>query len=216
MAGCPTRKEHPMSTSDLSNGPLHDDPLEWFGQWLAEAEATGMSDPNACTVATVGPDGQPSARVVLLKEWDARGFVFYTNLRSQKGREALRHGCVSMSFFWRDLGRQVRIEGPVLQVPDARADAYFATRARGSQIGAWASFQSQPLDDRDALMRRTRDIEEKYEGEDVPRPRHWSGVLIMPTRFEFWQAGEFRLHDRFAFTPSLRGDTDWSIARLNP
>ena len=121
-----------MSNTDLSKGPLHDDPFTWFGEWLAEAEATGMTDPNACTVATVGHDDQPSARIVLLKEWDTRGFVFYTNLRSRKGREALGHGAISMSFFWRDLGRQIRIEGPVLQVPDARADAYFATRPRGS------------------------------------------------------------------------------------
>ena len=205
-----------MSNTDLSKGPLHDDPFTWFGEWLAEAEATGMTDPNACTVATVGHDDQPSARIVLLKEWDTRGFVFYTNLRSRKGREALGHGAISMSFFWRDLGRQIRIEGPVLQVPDARADAYFATRPRGSQIGAWASHQSRPLDSRDDLMARTRSFEEQYEGRDVPRPKHWSGIMLVPSRFEFWQAGEFRLHDRFVFTPSRHGDVPWDIERLNP
>jgi pyridoxamine 5'-phosphate oxidase len=205
-----------MSNDDMSKGPLHDDPFTWFGQWLSEAEATGMTDPNACTIATVGRDDQPSARIVLLKEWDERGFVFYTNLRSRKGREALGHGNASMSFFWRDLGRQVRIEGPVLQVPDARADAYFATRPRGSQIGAWASNQSRPLTSRAELIARTRSFEEQFEGKDVPRPKHWSGIMIVPSYFEFWQAGEFRLHDRFVFTPSPHGDVPWDIERLNP
>ncbi len=195
--------------------PLFEDPFEWFDAWYDEAKAAGMTDPNAMTLATVGADGMPSARVVLLKEHDAeQGFVFYTNLESQKGTELRAHPKVSLSFFWRDMGRQIRIEGKASQVPDEQADAYYASRPRLSRIGAWASSQSRPLESRQTLADRVAELEAQYpEGADIPRPPHWSGVAVVPTRIEFWQAGDFRLHDRFTFQRSGDG---WTITRLNP
>lgn len=190
-----------------------EDPMEWFDQWLHEARATGMVDPNAMCLGTVGEDGMPSSRMVLLKERDEGGFVFYTNLGSQKGQQLVGHPKASLNFFWRELGRQVRVEGTVEMVTNQAADAYFATRPRGSQIGAWASHQSKPLESREELLARTETFEQKFLGQDVPRPGHWSGFRVVPTRIEIWQAGEFRLHDRFVFT---RHEGAWTIQRLNP
>ena len=193
----------------------YDDPFAWFDAWLKEAEARVPIDPNAVTLATVSAQGQPSARVVLLKQWDERGFVVYTNLTSRKGQEALGQGLASLSFFWRELGRQIRVEGPVERVEDDQADAYFATRPRLSQIGAWASQQSQPLQSRQELLDRVAALEALYQDKPVPRPPHWSGLRVVPRRIEFWDAGDFRLHDRFEF---LRPDarSAWTRQRLNP
>lgn len=202
-------------SADLSEGPLHTDPFEWFELWFEQAMELEISDPNACAVATVSADGQPSLRVVLLKEWGRDGFVFYTNLTSRKGREALAHGKAAMTFWWRELGYQIRIEGPIAQVDDARADDYFASRARGSQIGAWASDQSAPLGSRQELLDRAEQLEREYEGRDVPRPPHWSGLIIEPLLIEFWAAGDHRLHDRFVFERAAPGEA-WTIRRLNP
>ena len=151
--------------------------------------------------------------MVLLKERTPDGFVFYTNLESHKGRELRDHPKACLLFYWREFNRQIRVEGQVFQVDDAAADAYFSTRPRGSQIGAWASSQSRPLASRQTLLDRTKELEAKYDGVDVPRPPHWSGFKVVPTRLEFWQAGEFRLHDRFTFEPSGK---EWVVARLNP
>lgn len=202
-------------SEDITQGPLYEDPFEWFGDWFDEAMRSSMPEPNACAVATVGADGQPSNRIVLLKQWDERGFVFYTNLTSRKGRQALEQGRAAMTFWWRELARQIRIEGPIGLVEDAQADDYFATRARGSQIGAWASQQSQPLASRAALEQRVARLEREYDGRPIPRPPHWSGLRITPGRIEFWSVGEFRLHDRFEFARD-DPEQDWTITRLNP
>jgi len=205
-----------MIAKDMNDGPLHEDPFAWFGEWLSEAEATKMIDPNACAVSTVAEDGMPSARIVLLKEWDERGFVFYTNLTSRKGREALGQEVAAMTFFWRDMGRQIRIQGDVVQVSDEQADAYYATRPKGSRVGAWASNQSSPLDSRQTLMDEVEALTAKYaDTDDVPRPPHWSGIRIVPRSVEFWQAGEFRLHNRFVFT-RVSEEAAWEVQRLNP
>lgn len=192
---------------------LFSDPFIWFDAWLAEASATKMVDPNAMCLSTVGDDGMPSSRMVLLKDRDPNGFVFYTNVESQKGRELLKHGKACLNFFWRDQGRQIRIQGLAERVDDAAADAYFASRHRGSQIGAWASAQSRPLASREEMILRTNRLEEEYEGRTVPRPSHWSGFRLVPCAIEFWQAGEFRLHDRFVFT---KNEDAWKVSRLNP
>lgn len=194
---------------------LFDDPFAWFERWFDEACAQIPVDPNAVTLATVSADGQPSARIVLLKEWDRDGFVIYTNLTSRKGQEALGAAKASLSFYWPALERQVRIEGTISLVDEARADEYFASRPRLSQLGAWASSQSQPLADRQTLIARVDELNAQYKDQPVPRPPHWSGLCLTPLRMEFWQAGEFRLHDRFEFK---RGGADepWAFHRLNP
>jgi pyridoxamine 5'-phosphate oxidase len=190
------------------------DPFAWFNHWMAEAEASEPSDPNAMTVATVGADGKPSARTVLLKGVDPRGFVFYTNTDSRKGHELLVNRLISLLFFWKSLARQIRIEGAVETVTATEADAYFATRARVSRLGAWASDQSRPLSERAELERRLRQFEEKYPGEDIPRPPHWSGYRVLPDRFEFWQNMPFRLHDRTTFEREPMGG--WTRGKLFP
>jgi pyridoxamine 5'-phosphate oxidase len=190
------------------------DPFAWFQRWMTEAEASEPSDPNAMTAVTVGPGGKPSARTVLLKDVDPRGFVFYTNTHSRKGQELLGNCQISLLFYWKSLGRQIRIEGSVEAVTAAEADAYFATRARISRLGAWASDQSRPLSDPAELERRLRYFEEKYPGEDIPRPPHWSGYRVLPDRFEFWQDMPFRLHDRTIFERKSEGG--WTRGKLFP
>lgn len=199
----------------MAQGPLYDDPFEWFGVWFAYA-SEHAAEHHACVFSTVSAEGQPSSRVVYLKEWDERGFVCYTNLESRKGREALGQGRAAMNLFWRELREQVRIEGVVEQVSDVQADAYFATRERGSQLGAWGSHQSEPVADREALLAQVSEVEQRFEGEEVPRPPFWSGLRIVPLRIEFWRAGAHRLHDRFCFTREQVEDTTWKIERLNP
>jgi pyridoxamine 5'-phosphate oxidase len=196
--------------------PINDetDPFACFHRWMTEAEASEPADPNAMTVSTVGPDGRPSSRTVLLKGTDPRGFVFYTNTLSRKGREMRDNTFASLLFYWKSLGRQIRIEGQVEAVTDAEADAYYATRPRISRLGAWASDQSQPLTERAELERRVRHFEEKYPGEDIPRPPHWSGYRVLPDRFEFWQNMPFRLHDRTIFERSPVGG--WFSGKLFP
>lgn len=200
-------KKQPMSLADAT------DPFVHFRTWLAEAEATEVNDANAMSVATVGADGRPSSRILLLKGLDDRGFVFYTNTRSAKGGQLAATGVAALNFHWKSVRRQVRVEGPVESVTDAEADAYFATRPRGSQIGAWASQQSQPLDSRETLERAVRELEARFDGQAVPRPPHWSGYRLVPDRIEFWQDREFRLHDRFTFTRDGEG---WVKTRLYP
>ena len=194
--------------------PTETDPFAWFHRWMAEAEASEPSDPNAMTVVTVGPGGKPSARTILLKGVDPRGFVFYTNTQSRKGQELNGSPLISLLFYWKSLGRQIRIEGVVEPVTAAESDAYYATRPRISRLGAWASDQSRPLSNRAELERRLQQFEEQYPGEDIPRPPHWSGFRVLPDRFEFWQNMPFRLHDRTIFERTPGGG--WTNGKLFP
>ena len=191
------------------------DPLALFCDWYAEAAKTEPNDPNAVALATVGPDGMPSARMVLLKDYDPAGFVFYTNYESRKGQQLLAHGKAALLFHWKSLRRQVRLEGPVSQTTPAEADAYFASRARGSQIGAWASEQSRPLESRFALEKRVAEFTARHVIGTVPRPAHWSGFRLQPLLIEFWQDGAFRLHDRLEYRRATAGDA-WTTRTLYP
>jgi pyridoxamine 5'-phosphate oxidase len=190
-----------------------DDPLEIFSTWLKDAEASEPNDHNAVTVASVGADGMPSARMVLLKGYDAEGFVFYTNHESRKGQQILAHPKAALLFHWKSLRRQVRIEGEVTTVSNDEADAYFATRARQSQIGAWASEQSRPLEGRFELEKRVALYAAKHAVGKVPRPHYWSGFRVRPRLIEFWQDGAFRLHDRLVYH---RDGDAWRTERLFP
>jgi pyridoxamine 5'-phosphate oxidase len=191
------------------------DPFQQFGEWFADAEAAVPVDPNAMVLSTVGADGRPSSRVVLLKGFDPAGFVFYGNLGSQKFRELAARPFAALNFHWKPLERQVRIEGRVTPVSDAEADAYFATRARGSQVGAWASKQSEVLGSRAELEERARAIDAQYAGRPVPRPPFWSGYRLAPDRIEFWKSGQFRLHDREVFRRAS-SEAPWTVERLYP
>src|SRR5438067_8471578 len=190
------------------------DPLILFDEWFAEASASEPNEPEAMTVATAGADGQPSARMVLLKAHGPEGFVFYTHEQSAKGKDLAENPRAALLFHWKPLCRQVRIEGQVERVSDAEADAYFASRARDSQLGAWASDQSRPLDSAAALIARVEQVRARFEGKPVPRPPHWSGLRVIPDALELWQEGAFRLHtrERYERTPSGA----WSRALLYP
>ena len=189
------------------------EPFDRFREFLSAAEATGMADPNAMVVSTVDGEGQPSSRVVLLKGFDERGFAFYTNLESRKGREILGHPQVSLSFFWRELSKQVVVLGTAERVSDEEADAYFATRARTSQLGAWASQQSRPLPGRAHLLAEVAKLEAHYLGRSIPRPPHWSGFRVVPHWIELWVAGTFRLHDRTVYERVAEG---WRVTKRYP
>ncbi|MDA8545038.1 pyridoxamine 5'-phosphate oxidase [Alphaproteobacteria bacterium] len=194
--------------------PPHD-PIAAFDGWLQEAAASEPNDPNAMSLATVDADGMPNARMVLLKGHDARGFVFYTNLESQKGGELADNAQAALCFHWKSLHRQVRVQGPISAVSDAEADAYFNSRGRQSRIGAWASQQSRPLANRAELEAAFAKIDAQYPDEDIPRPPHWSGRRITPLRIEFWQDGDHRLHDRLVFKRAS-ADAAWETERLYP
>lgn len=189
------------------------DPFALFGQWMAEAEASEINDPNAMALATADSQGRPSLRMVLLKDAGPDGFVFYTNLESRKGGELAENPHAALLFHWKSLRRQIRVEGPVQPVSEAEADAYYASRARTSQIGAWASKQSRPLQGRFELEKRVAEYTAKFGFGAVPRPAHWSGFRVVPERIEFWQDKPFRLHDRFVFT---RDGDGWTVTPLFP
>ncbi|MDB5683016.1 MAG: pdxH [Sphingomonas bacterium] len=189
------------------------DPIALFDAWFTEARASEPNDANAMTVASVDDDGQPSCRMVLLKGHDARGFVFYTNLQSRKAGDLIGHPRAALLFHWKSLRRQVRIEGAVSRVSDAEGDAYFATRGRDSQLGAWASDQSRPLDSRETFEARFAATEARFAGGPVPRPPHWSGFRVAPQRIEFWRDRAHRLHERRLFVPTADG---WSEGLLYP
>ena len=190
----------------------HPDPFTRFGDWFAAASATEPCDPNAFALATATPAGRPSVRIVLCKAWDARGFVFYTNLNSRKGTELAANPLVHMDFHWKSQARQVRIDGRAELVPAAEADAYFATRARTSQLGAWASDQSRPLADRATFDARIADADARFPGK-VLRPPRWSGWRIVPQTIEFWHDRDNRLHERLVYT---RTETGWTTGLVFP
>jgi pyridoxamine 5'-phosphate oxidase len=193
---------------------MAEDPHALFEHWFAEARAAEPNDAEAGALASADAEGRPSVRMVLLKGHDARGFVFYTNQESRKGRELAANPWAALLFHWKSLRRQVRIEGEVTPVSAEEADAYFATRSRDSRIGAWASDQSRPLAAREMFEERYRKLVEAYDGEDVPRPPHWSGYRVAPERIEFWSDRPHRLHERRLFVPD--GDGGWSESLLYP
>lgn len=191
----------------------YQEPFEEFDRWYAEAREKEPRDANAMTLASATVDGRPSARVVLLKGVDPRGFVFYTNFTSRKGEELVANPRAALCFHWKSLLRQVRIEGVTERVSDAEADAYFATRARDSQLGAWASEQSRPLESRAVLERRVEEVSHRYRHKDVPRPPHWSGFRVVPQVIELWHDRPHRLHDRIVYH---RSGVGWRKERLFP
>ncbi|WP_262927100.1 pyridoxamine 5'-phosphate oxidase [Rhizobium herbae] len=206
-----------MSETGLTTGDFteENEPFSLFGTWLKEAEASEINDPTAVALATVDADGLPDVRMVLLKDFDQRGFVFYTNFESRKGQEILGNMKAAMCFHWKTLRRQVRVRGPVEIVSNEEADEYFKSRARGSRIGAWASKQSRPLESRFALEKAVAEYTARYVIGEIPRPAYWSGFRIKPTSIEFWKDGAFRLHDRIEFRRETP-DGNWSKVRMYP
>jgi len=191
------------------------DPFQLFEAWFGHAESQVPVNPNAMTLATADAQGRPSARTVLLKGWDRDGFVFYTNLDSRKGRQLAANPVAALVFYWRDLARQIHIEGPVEPVSEAEADAYFASRPRGSQLAAWASNQSAVMPGgRTDFERALEEVTARFEGAEIPRPPRWSGFRLDPQRFEFWQEGSYRMHRRWAYRPDSQGG--WTLSELYP
>ena len=198
----------------LKEGDTHPDPVEQFHKWFEEALAANLHEPNAMTLATASSGGRPSARVVLLKGFDERGFVFYTNYEGRKARDLEENPYCALVFYWGELERQVRVEGSASRVSTEESDEYYRSRPRGSQLSAWTSEQSRPVAGRDALEERLRRLGDEYEGRDVPRPPFWGGYRVEPEAIEFWQGRENRLHDRLLYRCS--GDGGWSMERLQP
>jgi len=192
---------------------MADDPIKLFDDWLAEARAAELNDPEAMALATADGEGRPSVRMVLLKGHGVDGFSFFTNVGSRKGEELAANPVASLLFHWKSLRRQVRIDGSIERVSDAEADEYFATRGRDSQLGAWASEQSRPLDHRGTFETRFEEARMRFDGGDVPRPPYWTGFRLLPERIEFWEDRPHRLHHRRLFT---RRDDGWSIGLLYP
>lgn len=190
------------------------DPFTLFGQWLIQAEQTEPNDPNACSLATVSADGRPANRMVLMKGFDANGFVFFTNAHSRKGQHMENNPHVAMLFHWKSLRRQVRIEGAITLVSDKESDSYFQTRSVISRLGAVASDQSAPLANKQLLLDRVNALQQTYTEDTIPRPAHWRGYRLKPNLMEFWMDGDNRLHDRWNYTPN--GTGGWDIQRLYP
>jgi pyridoxamine 5'-phosphate oxidase len=196
----------------FTEGDLRDDPIELFAAWFERAAAE-LPLAEAVCLATVGDDGLPDARMVLLKGFDERGFRFFTNERSAKGAQLAANPAAALVFYWRELDRQVRVRGPVERLDPAESDGYFATRERASRIGAWASPQSRPIDGRDVLDRSAAEVEARFAHGEVPRPPHWGGFMVVPEAIEFWQGQVGRLHDRFRYERTGDG---WTWTRLAP
>jgi pyridoxamine 5'-phosphate oxidase len=206
------RRDYALASLDRSD--VVPDPIEQFRRWFANATDASVPEPNAMTLATVGADGAPDARIVLPKGVDERGFTFFTDYRSQKGSDLETTPTAALVFFWVELERQVRIRGTVTRLPAAESAAYYDSRPRGSRIGAWASTQSSVIEDRSVLEARVQDVEARFPGESAPPlPPHWGGYLVTPTQIEFWQGRQSRLHDRIRYR---RADGHWAIERLSP
>lgn len=210
----------PSRADYLDNGPRKmgwleaNEPISLFQKWLAKAGETEPNDPNAMSLATVDANGMPDVRIVLLKGLSETGFVFYTNGQSPKGRQLAETGKAALCFHWKSWHRQIRVRGAVTPVSDAESDSYFAERARGSRIGAWASDQSRPVASREAMVDQVEAVEARFAETDVPRPPHWHGWCVAPDEIEFWQDGAFRLHDRILFKRQNAGG--WTKTRLYP
>jgi pyridoxamine 5'-phosphate oxidase len=211
----------------MSNTDINDpDPIHLFRQWYLEAVDSDISDPTIMSLATVGQDGRPSARIVLLKDFNEAGFVFYTNYRSRKSIQLDAIPWAALVIHWHRLGHQIRIEGRVEKLPEEESDRYFATRPRGSQLGAWASEQSQPVPTRESLDQELQKVEKKFKDMDVPRPPHWGGYRLIPDRIEFWVDREDRMHDRILYeknttvassgTKTENDENNWTLTRLAP
>ena len=205
---------HEYTFQGLSETDVHPNPFEQFKTWFDQAVAAQLPEPNAMTIATVTSDGKPSARIVLLKDYDERGFVFYTNYKSHKGQQLVENPWGAIAFWWAQLERQVRIEGRVEKVSPAESDAYFHSRPLGSQLGAWVSNQSQVIESREVLEQRLQKLKEEYDNKEVPRPPHWGGFRVIPSEIEFWQGRPSRLHDRLLYQRAEDGS--WKIQRLSP
>ena len=197
----------------LSKAISDSDPLVQYSKWFEEAMSSEIVDPNAACLSTVNALGQPSSRILYIKDIIEGKFVFYTNYNSKKSQEMIENRSAALNLFWKELDRQVRIQGTIEKISSEISDAYFASRPRGSQIGAWASYQSDTLDSRDQLEQRLAILDAKYQGQDIPRPPHWGGFGLQPHYFEFWQGRPSRLHDRIVYE---LGDGSWSRQRLSP
>ncbi|BAU07494.1 pyridoxamine 5'-phosphate oxidase [Fischerella thermalis CCMEE 5330] len=206
------RKDYTLQ--DLNETDVAPNPFIQFQKWFDEALTAQLLEPNAMTVATATTDGKPSARMVLLKDFDERGFVFFTNYNSHKGQELAENPQAALVFWWAELERQVRICGHVEKVSENDSDKYFQSRPFNSRLGAWASNQSEVIESRIILEQRLQELKAKYENQDVPRPPHWGGLRVIPTEIEFWQGRSSRLHDRILYT--RLDDGDWKIQRLSP
>lgn len=198
----------------LSETDVDPNPIVQFKTWFHQALAAQLLEPNAMTLATATPDGKPSARIVLLKDFDERGFVFYTNYTSQKGQELIANPQASLVFWWGALERQIRISGRMEKVSDAESDEYFYSRPLNSRLGAWASEQSQVIPSREVLEQRFEELKHKYENQEIPRPPHWGGFRVIPCEIEFWQGRPSRLHDRLNY--QRQEDGSWKMERLSP
>ncbi|BAY96728.1 pyridoxal 5'-phosphate synthase [Tolypothrix tenuis PCC 7101] len=206
------RKDYTLQ--DLSETEVNPNPFMQFKQWFDQALAAQLPEPNAMTLATAMPDGKPSARMVLLKNFDERGFVFFTNYNSRKGQELAENPQAALVFWWAELERQVRITGQVEKVSEAESDQYFYSRPENSRLGAWASNQSEVIESREVLEQRLQELQDKYETQDIPRPVNWGGLRVIPVEVEFWQGRPSRLHDRLLYTRLDNGN--WKIERLSP
>tara|TARA_Y100000766_G_C18660688_1_gene485016 strand:- start:41 stop:646 length:606 start_codon:yes stop_codon:yes gene_type:complete len=201
-----------MSTKlNLINSNIN--PLSLFAEWFEDAKKSEINDPNAMNLATISADGRPSSRIVLLKSYNEQGFVFYTNSNSKKGKSIKNNTNVALNFHWKSLLRQIRIEGTVSLISNHEADDYYNSRPLGSRIGAWASMQSEELDNRSSLLKRVEEFKQKFENENISRPPHWNGYIVNPSLIEFWQDMEFRLHDRVEF---IRKADKWISRKLYP
>jgi pyridoxamine 5'-phosphate oxidase len=205
------RKDYTLQS--LSESDINPNPVIQFKKWFDQANSAQLPEPNAMTLATARPDGQPSARMVLLKDFDHRGFVFFTNYNSNKGQELAANPQAALVFWWAELERQVRIVGTVEKISPQQSDSYFEMRPPNSRLGAWASNQSEVIVGREILEQQLQEFQSKYENQEIPRPPHWGGYRVIPTAIEFWQGRPSRLHDRFLYT---RRGNHWEIQRLSP
>ncbi len=206
------RKDYTLQ--GLSETEVNPNPFIQFKQWFDQALSAQLPEPNAMTIATTTPDGSPSARMVLLKDFDERGFVFFTNYNSRKGQELAENPQAALVFWWAELERQVRIVGRVEKTSEAESDQYFYSRPANSRLGAWASDQSAVIASREVLEQQMQELQSKYENQEIPRPPHWGGLRVIPTEIEFWQGRSSRLHDRLLYT--RLDDNSWKIQRLSP